>query len=320
VSQIEQEQRGRSGWLLLLVPLIATLGAGGYFGRSYFDVTSTSSELAVAGSDQLPASTPAVTGTAGQPQATPAPTPSPSPSASSPRVVPVKGVDLGRISGRYVLKGPAKAPSGSVVMFAVTGPKRAAHTDTSAPFSYSFDSSKIPNGKYTVKVTVIRPDLPTLVQNRQMQVANGPRKKAPSVPATPSKPGTSGLSAQAAEVLKLTNAERAKAGCKALSADSRLTAAAQAHSADMAKNNYFSHDSQNGTSPFDRMKKQGYTFRAAAENIAYGQPTAASVLDAWMKSPGHKTNILNCTYTQIGIGYALRGETPYWTQNFGTPL
>jgi uncharacterized protein YkwD len=122
-------------------------------------------------------------------------------------------------------------------------------------------------------------------------------------------------------VLSLTNSERAKAGCKALSMNSKLTKAAQSHSADMAANNYFSHDSQDGRSPFDRMKDVGYSFSAAAENIAMGQRTPADVMTAWMNSPGHKANILNCTYTQIGVGYALsKSGSPYWTQDFGKPL
>jgi uncharacterized protein YkwD len=338
MSHNEQEQRGRSGWLLLLVPLIATLAAGGYVGRSYFDGSSpASSQLASTGSSATPASAPAATPAAsatGDPQ-----TADPQAGADAPGAVPggastVSNVNLGRISGKYLLKGPARAPAGSVVVFVVRGPKQAVHTDATAPFTFTVDAARIPNGTYTVSVTVIRPGLPALSQNRLMEVANPaavtpkpasggkPSASAPATvpPASAAGSSGSGLSAQAASVLKLTNAERAKAGCKPLTSNAKLTSAAQAHSADMAKNDYFAHESQNGDTPFDRIKSLGYSFRAAAENIAYGQTSAASVMDAWMNSSGHKANILNCTYTQIGIGYALRGQTPYWTQDFGTPM
>lgn len=123
-----------------------------------------------------------------------------------------------------------------------------------------------------------------------------------------------------AQVIRLTNAERAKRGCKALSSDRELEAAAQAHSRDMAKHDYFAHDSRDGRSPFDRMAEAGYEYSAAAENIAAGQRSPADVVKGWMDSKGHRANILNCTYTEIGVGYAKGGSYgTYWTQNFGKP-
>jgi uncharacterized protein YkwD len=120
-------------------------------------------------------------------------------------------------------------------------------------------------------------------------------------------------------VLRLVNVERAKAGCGALTSDSRLVAAANAHSADMANNNYFSHTGRNGSDVADRVEAAGYRWSAIAENIAKGQQTPAAVMTAWMNSSGHRTNILNCRYRNIGIGLATRGGQPYWTQDFGTP-
>jgi len=121
-------------------------------------------------------------------------------------------------------------------------------------------------------------------------------------------------------VIRLTNAQRATNGCPALTVDSRLTRAAQAHSEDMRDRGYFEHDNPDGQSPFDRMKAAGYSFRLAAENIAAGQPTPAAVVDAWMNSAGHRRNILNCGLTQIGVGVASGGSYRiYWTQDFGTP-
>jgi uncharacterized protein YkwD len=148
--------------------------------------------------------------------------------------------------------------------------------------------------------------------------------QAPPAP-RPTSPGTAapapggGVTAQ---VVTLTNAERAKAGCGPLTVNGTLTAVAQAHSADMAAHNYFDHNSQDGRSPFDRMTAAGYRYSTAAENIAAGQRTPQDVMTGWMNSPGHRANILNCALKEIGVGYATSSSSQYgvyWTQNFGTP-
>lgn len=118
------------------------------------------------------------------------------------------------------------------------------------------------------------------------------------------------------EVVRLTNAERAKVGCAPLKHDAKLHAAAYAHSADMSAKNYFSHTSKDGRSFADRIKAAGYSYHAIAENIAKGYQTAEAVVQGWMNSPGHRTNMLNCSYTDIGVGYVKAGG-PYWTQDFG---
>lgn len=140
-----------------------------------------------------------------------------------------------------------------------------------------------------------------------------------SAPAAPSASPTSGSAVGTAienEVVRLTNIERAKAGCGPLKHDARLRAAAYAHSADMSAKNYFDHTSKDGRSFADRITAAGYTWRAAAENIAKGYGTAQAVVQGWMNSPGHRQNILNCNYTDIGVGYVASGG-PYWTQDFG---
>jgi uncharacterized protein YkwD len=143
---------------------------------------------------------------------------------------------------------------------------------------------------------------------------------------TPSKPKPSqrrttppAAAGPVAEVLRLVNAQRASAGCGALTVDSRLAAAAQAHSADMAANEYFSHTGRNGSDVGDRVDAAGYRWSNVGENIAKGQPTPAAVMQAWMNSSGHRANILNCRFRNIGIGLAYDGRSPVWTQNFGTP-
>lgn len=153
--------------------------------------------------------------------------------------------------------------------------------------------------------------------------------RKPPVSPSPSEDGGSGggsggssATAEETSVVELTNAERAKNGCGPLAINATLTTVARAHSKDMAVNKFFDHNSQDGRTPFDRMKAAGYTYSMAAENIAAGQPTAASVVTAWMNSAGHRANILNCKLTQIGVGvYRLSGSPygVYWTQDFGTP-
>lgn len=120
------------------------------------------------------------------------------------------------------------------------------------------------------------------------------------------------------QVIQLVNAQRAKAGCRALKVDLRLVRAAQAHSIDMARRRYFSHTTPDGITFAQRIRAQGYTGSRIGENIAAGYPTAAAVMTAWMKSPGHRANILNCRYTVIGVGSAIGGPYGYyWTQDFG---
>lgn len=122
------------------------------------------------------------------------------------------------------------------------------------------------------------------------------------------------------QVLQLVNAERAAVGLSSLQFDIRLQSAAEAHSIDMATNNCFSHNSCDGTNWATRVYSY-YPMAGIGENIAAGYTTAASVVNGWMNSPGHKANILDASYKSIGIGYyALAGSTygTYWTQDFGT--
>lgn len=119
------------------------------------------------------------------------------------------------------------------------------------------------------------------------------------------------------QVATLVNQERAKKGLMMLSANSMLSKVARYKSTDMATKNYFSHTSPTYGSPFKMMENFGVKFSAAGENIAYGQPTAQAVMNAWMNSPGHRSNILNPTYNRIGVGAAKnKNGVIYWTQEF----
>lgn len=119
-----------------------------------------------------------------------------------------------------------------------------------------------------------------------------------------------------AAVADLVDQERAEAGCGALERDDRLDAAARLHAEDMAANDYFDHTSQDGRGPTERAAEQGYE-GGVGENIAAGYPDAASVMEGWMNSEGHRANILNCDYDLLGVGVADRDGTLYWVQNFG---
>ncbi|MFY2307252.1 hypothetical protein D0439_12010 [Lysinibacillus fusiformis] len=144
------------------------------------------------------------------------------------------------------------------------------------------------------------------------------QNEKPATPPTSSTPSTttSDVNAFEQEVVKLTNAERAKAGLSPLQTDDKLMAAAREKSQDMQSNNYFSHTSPTFGSPFDRMKALGIAYKSAGENIAQGQRSPQEVVQAWMDSPGHRANILNGKFTHIGVGYVKSGN--YWTQQFIT--
>ena len=110
------------------------------------------------------------------------------------------------------------------------------------------------------------------------------------------------------------NEKRAENGLKALKHNWELSRVARYKSQDMKDNRYFSHTSPTYGSPYEMMRNFGISFRRAGENIARGQRTPQAVVNAWMNSSGHRANILNASYTEIGVGYVKDGN--YWTQMF----
>ena len=116
-----------------------------------------------------------------------------------------------------------------------------------------------------------------------------------------------------AEVVRLVNIERKKAGLSELKHNWELSRVARYKSEDMRDKGYFSHTSPTYGSPFQMMKSFGISYRTAGENIAKGQTTPAAVVKGWMNSSGHRANILNSSFTEIGVGYA---SGNYWTQMF----
>ncbi len=159
----------------------------------------------------------------------------------------------------------------------------------------------------------------TIVVRRPAEtvVAEPPKTQPPTthsahaLPAAPS----AGSAADEAQMLALLNGARAEQGLAALVADARMAAVARAHSADMAARGYFAHTNPDGLNPFDRMRAAGISFGRAGENIA-AYPTTGGAHAGLMASPEHRTNILEASYTRVGIGIHADGDSLYFTQLF----
>lgn len=132
-----------------------------------------------------------------------------------------------------------------------------------------------------------------------------------------SRPAPPELGPQTAEkLLDLHNAQRSKEGAPPLRIDPKLTAAAQAYAEFLARTGKFSHNADGG--PGSRIKENGYKGGAYGENIARGQRSPDSVVDGWMHSEGHRKNILNKSYHDVGFGYAVGAKGQIvWVTDFG---
>ncbi|MCM3337586.1 CAP domain-containing protein [Paenibacillus sp. MER TA 81-3] len=165
------------------------------------------------------------------------------------------------------------------------------------------------------KPVVTQPDAAVPNKSKPEPATPAPSKPAPTTPATGTANPNQGVTANsdfAAQVVDLVNQERAKAGLEPLKSDAALTNVAMVKAKDMYDNNYFDHNSPTLGSPFDLMQSKGIQYRTAGENIAKGQRTPEEVMNAWMNSEGHRKNILNASYTSIGVAY-YNGE---WVQEF----
>ncbi|MFI0502866.1 CAP domain-containing protein [Streptomyces albogriseolus] len=187
--------------------------------------------------------------------------------------------------------------------------KTAARTATAAPST----TTAAP------KPTTAAPK-PTTAAPKPSTAAPAPSTTAPKPTTAAPKPTTAApkptatASGAVARVVELVNAERAEAGCAPVTANSTLNTAAQRHSEDMASTGTMSHTGSDGSDPGERITRAGYAWSTYGENVAYGYSTPEQVMQGWMTSPGHKANILNCSFEEIGVG--LSGT--YWTQDFGT--
>jgi uncharacterized protein YkwD len=176
---------------------------------------------------------------------------------------------------------------------------------------------------------------PPAVTTAPPQATPAPPKPAPPKPAPPKPVAPVGKAAPTAtttptlspvqiraravmvQVVRLTNDERKDAGCPALAVDGQLVTASLRQSNYMARTRLFSHVWRDGSTFVDRSEAAGYQ-QPAGENIAWGYRTAPEVMNAWMASPGHRKNILNCKAKSFGAGVAFAADgTPYYTQVFG---
>ncbi|MET9956862.1 sigma-70 family RNA polymerase sigma factor [Streptomyces sp. NPDC006339] len=218
----------------------------------------------------------------------------------------------------------------------VTGPDAGDPDTTDVTRAAAPDAAPVPTARPTTATATASPSssprtTPTASRTAQPSRTPTPSPtKATTKPAPPrptalsSRPrptgattaGGSGDTSDAGQVIDLVNTERARAGCGPLTANSLLTRAAQGHSEDMAARNFFDHTNPDGDGPGERVTATGYRWSTYGENIAKGQRTPAQVMDSWMNSPGHRANILNCDFREIGIGIHTDGG-PYWTQVFG---
>ena len=116
------------------------------------------------------------------------------------------------------------------------------------------------------------------------------------------------------EVVELVNGIRVQNGLQPLQQNWELSRVARYKSQDMRNNRYFAHNSPTYGTPFQMIRSFGLSYRTAGENIARGYTTPEAVVSGWMNSSGHRANILNASYKQIGVGYVADGR--YWTQMF----
>jgi uncharacterized protein YkwD len=141
-------------------------------------------------------------------------------------------------------------------------------------------------------------------------------------PAPPRSPdGDPGLDLAAAtvELVDAHNRIRAEYHLAPLTPSGPLESAAREHARDMARWHLMAHRGSDLSSPFRRMQRQGYTFRRAGENVAAGYPSVDAVMRGWMRSPGHRRNLLG-RFSEIGAACATATDgTPYWCVTFGEP-
>lgn len=135
-----------------------------------------------------------------------------------------------------------------------------------------------------------------------------------------------GLPASAAswrdQILALVNQERSNAGLAQVARNATLEDQAEEYACEMIAQNFFAHENPvTGSTLKDRAASFDYQFMVIGENLAAGQQTPQEVMTAWMNSPGHRANILDSRFTELGVSVRIGGQYGiYWVQEFGKPL
>ncbi|MFJ6350480.1 CAP domain-containing protein [Streptomyces sp. NPDC054835] len=211
--------------------------------------------------------------------------------AGSPAPLPVEPAPSGTTTSAAPAGSPAADTAGRVTAAAAT---------TAAP---SAPPAARPSPARVTRVVAARPATGQETQRRARAA-----------------PAAAGTAAQYIDqVLALANTERRKAGCEPLRSDARLRTAAQRHADDMSDRDYYAHDTPEGRSPGDRITAAGYDWSTWGENIFRGPHTPAEAVDGWMNSEGHRRNILNCAFKEMGVGVNLTPNGPWWVQDFASP-
>jgi uncharacterized protein YkwD len=173
-----------------------------------------------------------------------------------------------------------------------------------------------------VVFTPTNTDTPTPTNTQEGTPPPPPTATNTPEPTLPPTCNPSGNGSFESALIALINQERQGRGLGPLSPQGQLATASRNHSADMACNSFFSHTGSDGSLPWDRVSALGYSYSAIAENIFAGSSNAQTAFNAWMNSPGHLGNMLNSTYTEIGIGYRYWADSPfgaYTTAVFASP-
>jgi len=165
------------------------------------------------------------------------------------------------------------------------------------------------------QTTVAATATPTTVSGREASSSSARALPSPAEVVSPE------LAAARASILRLVNEARASAGLSALRANALLNRSAQEYAKDMEKRSFFSHTDPDGRASVDRIRLTGYITAPCdcqwrywtGENLGMDQKTPEEVMRDWMASPGHRDNILNPHYTEIGIGWSGK----YWVEHFG---
>lgn len=224
----------------------------------------------------------------------------------------------GKVDGWYIVKLPGQSSIGCV------------EGKYLKPYSTNVGLKRIPNvpslttpGTSTTPTTPYEPG--TQGTPRIPGTPAVPKTPTPGTTTPPTTPGTTPtqdtagtgvMTADEKRILDLCNAERAKAGAPALKANNDLTKLARMKSKDIVDKNYFSHESPTYGSPFEMMRNHGVSYMYAGENLAQNS-TADKAFNAWMASEGHRKNILNPNFTELGVGIAPKGDGSFvYTQMF----
>lgn len=193
--------------------------------------------------------------------------------------------------------------------------------DTTAPDAPSTPDTALPSTPAQPDITL--PDAPVLPDVTLPDTGNPDAPASPDgAPVQPDiqepdAPSEDGFHSYAIQILNLVNAERAKAGLSALKLDADITAAANVRAKEITQS--FSHTRPDGSSFSSVLTQQGISYRRSGENIAWGQKTPEQVMSGWMHSDGHRANILNANFENIGIGYYQdENGVNYWVQLFTT--